>query len=363
MAKKILGIKDSGRKKSNTEIILNELLRPAKNNGYEVEIISLEKYNLKHCTGCFGCNNGELKCIIKDDLEVIKEEISSTDAIALAAPCFAIGAPSVLKTIMDRSAVWALDTIANNTKPKYGAAVMVGGADPKWLSLQRTLPGEFLKLYNCLTVGMFTIGDTGLKGEILLKPSEINKIHKLGEALVQSTENNLLHHYEYSELNDRLTCPVCFSDTFHVDKNEHYNCAVCDTKIKKYTRLEKLLSQIQSYEKGNIFSSDGAKQHNEFVGNKISQLMPISEEVQIRLKQYFKQDLIPLNDFNIKVVNKKDITSEIEWNEEGLKEFNRIVPGAFKLFVKKAIEKIADKKGIRMISKEVFLQIKKESGN
>ncbi|NOY08105.1 MAG: flavodoxin family protein, partial [Spirochaetes bacterium] len=70
--KRILGIKVSGRIKSNTEIILNELLRPAKEKGYDIEIISLIRYNLKHCTGCFGCNNGELKCVIKDDLEIIK---------------------------------------------------------------------------------------------------------------------------------------------------------------------------------------------------------------------------------------------------------------------------------------------------
>ena len=36
MWEKILGIKASGRIKSNTEIILKELLRPAEKKGYDI---------------------------------------------------------------------------------------------------------------------------------------------------------------------------------------------------------------------------------------------------------------------------------------------------------------------------------------
>lgn len=63
---------------------------------------------------------------------------------------------------MDRCTAWALDIIAKGEKPKFGAAIMVGGADQKWVSLQRVFPAEFLKIFNCQTVGMFTVTDTGL---------------------------------------------------------------------------------------------------------------------------------------------------------------------------------------------------------
>ncbi len=261
---------------------------------------------------------------------------------------------------MDRSAIGALDVMANGGKTKYGAAVMVGGADPKWLSLQRTLPGEFLKLYNCHTVGMFTIGDTGLKGEILLKPSVMRKVHELGESVVTSLETEVLHQYTYSELEGRLICPVCFSDTFHVDKNGHYTCAICNNDEQK-SILGKLQCRASDAGKRIIFSSDGAKEHNDFIGNKISQFMQATDEVQHRLKQYFEHDIVPSQDYTIDTGEEN--TGEIAWDEEGFDAFNHMVPGAFKSFVKKAVEKKAHKKGIALITKDVFLQIKRESGN
>jgi multimeric flavodoxin WrbA len=83
---KILGIRASGRTNGNSFIILNELLRPAKERGFEISELNLAALNLKHCTGCFGCNNAELKCVIKDDLEQVKEQIAAADGIALVSP-------------------------------------------------------------------------------------------------------------------------------------------------------------------------------------------------------------------------------------------------------------------------------------
>ncbi|NOY07513.1 MAG: hypothetical protein GXP33_01545, partial [Spirochaetes bacterium] len=227
------------------------------------------------------------------------------------------------------------------------------------------IPAEFLKIYNCRTVGMFTIGDTGLKGEILLSPSKIKIIHELGKSLIQSLEDETVRYFKYSELTDRLICPICFSDTFHVDKKGNYNCAVCNKKIKKYVKFKKLLSQLKDkdYDKETIFSPSGARYHNNYVGNKISQLIQASDEVKFRLNQYFEQDIIPLNDYNTNTIEENNLETETAWTEEGLTTFNKIVPGGFKRFVKKGVEKKAARKGIKVITKDVFLQIKRESGN
>ncbi len=48
---------------------------------------------------------------------------------------------------------------------------------------------------------------------------------------------------------------------------------------------------------------------------------------------------------------------------DALESFNKMVPKAFQGFVKKAIEKKAKTKGKKVITKDVFFQIKKESGN
>ncbi|MGD8447727.1 MAG: flavodoxin family protein [Bacillota bacterium] len=127
--KKVLGVCVSNRKNGNSSIILNELLRPAKAAGHEIEILNLGALKILPCKGCFACSSS-FKCILKDDLELIKAQIETADAIALASPCYYLSAPSPLKAIMDRLASWAINKTANNTPKKYGVAVSVAGGAP-----------------------------------------------------------------------------------------------------------------------------------------------------------------------------------------------------------------------------------------
>ena len=50
-SKKILGICVSNRKNGNSSIILNELLRPAREAGHEIEILNLGALNILPCRG------------------------------------------------------------------------------------------------------------------------------------------------------------------------------------------------------------------------------------------------------------------------------------------------------------------------
>lgn len=368
---KFVGIKVSGRKNGNSAIILNELLKPAKEAGYEVEEIDLIRYNLRPCTGCFGCNNKELECVLKDDLKSIHEKIAAADAIAIASPCYGIGAPSNLKTVIDRSAIWNMTAIVDNDKKKYGAAVSVGGGDSDWMSLQRIFPSLLLEFYNCEIIGQFNIEKTGLKGEVLLSPSKLKEVEELGKSLLKSTEDEIPFKSKTNNLNDKLVCPNCYSDIFRIQHSkdggfratEHYKCAVCNIKIDRFEKFDKLLTSFannpEKFDKSR-FTEEETLAHFEHIGNKIISGIDATEEVNARLEKYLQDNVLPETDYAREV---EGLESEsVEWDDEATEAFKQAVPRVFQRFVKKAIEQKAVKNGEKRITKELFLKTKREAG-
>ncbi len=362
---KFLGIKASGRTNANTAILLNELVKPAQEKGFEVEILDLKRYKISHCTGCFACNNKDLQCVLQDDLEEIQAKILAADAIALASPCYAIGAPSILKTIADRSATWGLTHIIhNNGQKRFGACVSVGGGETDWISLQRVLPSLFLGLCDAEIVGQFTIKETAIRGEVLLSPSMLRKVRELGERLVKSVEVQQCLKYEFTETENRLVCPNCYSDVFQVGKSGQYTCAVCALEIKKYKKLSEQLDQYKKQPRefgASRFTRQGAQSHIDHIGNKMINSLESSEEVNRRLAVYFEQNILPTSDYK-PPLQRPQTLQEMEWEDEALTTCEKLVPTIFYAMVKKAIEKKALDKGAAVITKELFLQIKKESG-
>ena len=365
--KSFLGIKAAGRFHGNTDIVLAELLRAARQRGHDVETVDLSRLDIRHCTGCFGCNNAEMSCVVKDDPPRLAKKLLRADAILLAAPCFAIGAPSTLKAVMDRTAAMALERISSGASPAYGAAVLVGGAQDRWVSMERLLPAEFLKLYNCRTVGMFTIGGLGLRAEILLAPSWIRRIRELGEHVVSSVERGALDPYAFTEDAGALVCPSCRSDAFRIDRKGGATCVVCGAGIhgggiRCFRPLERLLRDRAGDESEGTFTPAHAREHTEYIGGKIAHGMGSADELQKRLDAYLATGLVAKEDYRLPQTASAD-TGRVRWSTEGEEVFARAVPRVLQGFVRKAVESRAQARGIELITGEVFHAIKRESGN
>ncbi|MBI9049132.1 MAG: NAD(P)H-dependent oxidoreductase [Anaerolineaceae bacterium] len=357
MAKKILAFVFSGRKNGNSHILMNEILRPCRERGFEIELIRPTKLNIRPCTGCFGCNNGELKCIIKDDLEMLKEKIKTADAIVLTAPCYIFSAPGLMKDIMDRSAAWALDLIENGQKPKIGISVSVAGATPEWFSLQKIFTSLFLKLYNCNVVYQKVFGGVALKGEVLLHPDILDEMNCIGKELAKNLTNEKPLFAAISEISEKHVCKNCRSDVFTITDHGKIICAVCGRTIEK----KGFLKRYHLNDGFDKFSPLGAKQHSEYIGGKIVGGMAAAEEIKHRLYTYVQDGTLPKMGFQTSPISSAVI--DIRWEEEALNEFTRLVPRGFQKFVKQAINKKAAQAGYSQITKDIFLKIKKESGN
>ena len=87
--KKIVAINCSPRTSWNTATLVREAAKGAEKQGAEVEIIDLYKLEkFTGCTSCFGCklpdNLG--KCICKDGLAPVLEEIRNADGLIIGSP-------------------------------------------------------------------------------------------------------------------------------------------------------------------------------------------------------------------------------------------------------------------------------------
>lgn len=69
----------------------------------QTEVIELKNMNISHCVGCFGCwkvTPGQ--CVIRDDMDIIRDKIMESDNIILSFPLYFFGVSSKMKTMIDR---------------------------------------------------------------------------------------------------------------------------------------------------------------------------------------------------------------------------------------------------------------------
>ena len=69
----------------------------------KTEDIELKNKNISHCVGCFGCwkvTPGQ--CVIRDDMDIIRDKIMESDNIILSFPLYFFGVSSKMKTMLDR---------------------------------------------------------------------------------------------------------------------------------------------------------------------------------------------------------------------------------------------------------------------
>jgi len=99
---KLLAINGGPRNRGNSAIMLNELLRGAKDAGADVEIVQVKDLNIKYCRGCLRCNLVKRCAIRGDDWKALSLKILSADVIVFASPVYFHHITGDLKKILDR---------------------------------------------------------------------------------------------------------------------------------------------------------------------------------------------------------------------------------------------------------------------
>ncbi len=98
---KIMCVVGSRRKKGNTSILTQEVLKPFEAQGVENELIFLGDYDIAGCSGCEGCRDS-YKCLINDDMQKLYPALIKADALILGSPTYFYNISADMKAFIDR---------------------------------------------------------------------------------------------------------------------------------------------------------------------------------------------------------------------------------------------------------------------
>lgn len=99
---KVIAFNASPRKNANTQSLVEAVLRGAESKGAETRLVNLNRLNMKGCQACEGCKKDLGKCVQKDDLSPLLQEMAECDAIVLGTPVYYFQVSSQLKMLIDR---------------------------------------------------------------------------------------------------------------------------------------------------------------------------------------------------------------------------------------------------------------------
>jgi multimeric flavodoxin WrbA len=92
----------------------------------EQVLVALNRCKILPCLACDSCSDGD--CIIKDDFEMIMEEIRKADLVIFATPVYFNGVSSIMKTFIDRAQQYFSDSKDFSQASRDVILVATGGA-------------------------------------------------------------------------------------------------------------------------------------------------------------------------------------------------------------------------------------------
>jgi multimeric flavodoxin WrbA len=176
---KILALNGSARKKGNTDILIDQILKGSKEKGHKTEKLYLYDYEILPCRDCRECKRGDYGCSLHDEMRKIYPKLEKADLIIFGTPNYWNGPPAKMKLLIDRMRPFVP---SRKLKGKKWVVVSPSGEGPK----SSKLLVEMLRL-SCDYLGMKYAGKILVKayekGEILKNQKALKKAFEFGRSL------------------------------------------------------------------------------------------------------------------------------------------------------------------------------------
>ncbi|MBQ1535560.1 MAG: flavodoxin family protein [Ruminococcus sp.] len=98
---KIIVLMGSPNKNGSTSILVENFKKGAEQSGHSVEVIDVCHKDIHPCIGCVKCGY-EGPCVQKDDVEIIRQKLLSSDMVVFATALYYYGMTAQLKAVVDR---------------------------------------------------------------------------------------------------------------------------------------------------------------------------------------------------------------------------------------------------------------------
>jgi multimeric flavodoxin WrbA len=176
---KILALIGTPRKGSNTDLLVDQILKGSKEKGHKSEKLYLYDYEILPCMDCRNCKKGDYVCTLNDEMKKIYPKMKKADLIIFGTPNYWNGPSAKMKLLIDRMRPFVP---SKKLKGKKWVIVSPSGEGPNSCRLLV----EMLHL-SCDYLGMKFAGKVLVKayekGEILKNQKALKRAHELGASL------------------------------------------------------------------------------------------------------------------------------------------------------------------------------------
>jgi NAD(P)H-dependent FMN reductase len=194
MSRKVVAVVGSYRKGGTTDTVVEAVLAGAREKGAETSTIYLIDRPIEFCTNCRECMQTpgpeRGKCVQKDGLEPMLQEIEAADAIVLGSPINHGNVTAIFRRFMERIVgygywPWGQKTPSGRKKVPTRKAVLVAtSAMPGFLVPLATGTGYALRttarILGAKPVGALWIGLTPATPNYVLSPKNRKRARALG---------------------------------------------------------------------------------------------------------------------------------------------------------------------------------------
>lgn len=174
---KILAFASSPRKNGNSDILLDEALKGAVEQGAEVEKVYLDDLSIGACKACNACRTGAKLCIIQDDMQDLYPKLAEADIWVMALPIYWWGPPAQLKLMVDR----IYGSYKEDGYAGKKAALIITMGDTH-IKVAGPTVWMFDMMFDYLHMGQFDplVASAYEAGEILRNQEALTKAYQLG---------------------------------------------------------------------------------------------------------------------------------------------------------------------------------------
>ncbi|NIQ37747.1 MAG: flavodoxin family protein [Proteobacteria bacterium] len=186
---RVLGLFCSPRKRGNTDLLLDQFLKGAKEAGAETEKIHVCRIQIAPCNGCGACEKTG-QCAIEDQMCGVYDRIDAADAIVLASPVYFYNVTAQCKTLIDRcQALWSRKYILKKRgRAKLGFFLSVGGTKGKKMFDCTILTVKyFFDAIDARYLGHLLFREIDKRGDIRSHPTALREALQAGIKLGRST--------------------------------------------------------------------------------------------------------------------------------------------------------------------------------
>jgi len=99
---KILALIGSPRRKGNTDLLVEQILKGSRTKGHTTEKLYLYDYTISLCVDCRKCKKGDYVCCVNDEMQEIYPRMEAADLIIFGTPLYWYGPTAKMKLLVDR---------------------------------------------------------------------------------------------------------------------------------------------------------------------------------------------------------------------------------------------------------------------